>query len=352
MSDDTRDRGGTWSPLVELTLTRLREFVREPEALFWAFVFPILMSVALAAAFPSKAGRPVLVGVTTGAEGDAVAATLESAGGVQVRRLAPDALARALRQGRVHVLVSPGTPPIYQFDPAREESQVARLVVDGALQRAAGRRDAFAPVESPVAVPGSRYVDWLIPGLVALNIMGGGMWGLGFSIVQARMRRLLKRLRASPMRRRDYLAAQLLGRLAFLVPEVVIPLVFGAWVLGMPMHGSVVTVAVVCLLGAIAFGALGLLAASRVRTFEAISGLLNLVMVPMWVLSGVFFSSANFPDVVQPFIQMLPLTALVDAMRAAILDGDGLGQLLPQVTVLGTWGAVSGGLALAIFRWQ
>lgn len=352
MSDGPIDRGGTWPPVVELTLARLRELRREPEAIFWSFVFPILISIALAAAFPSKAGRPVLVGVEQGTAGDALARTLGVAPGVQLRRLARPDLERAMRQGRLHVIVEPGTPPTYRYDPAREESQVARLVVDGILQRAAGRREVFTAADVPETVPGSRYVDWLIPGLIAMNVMGGGMWGIGFSIVQTRMRRLLKRLRASPMRRREYLAAHLLARLLFLVPEVALPLLFGAWVLGLPIRGGVGTIALVSLVGALAFGGLGLLAASRVRTFEAISGLLNVMMVPMWVLSGVFFSSANFPDTIQPFIQVLPLTALVDAMRAAVLDGDGLVQLAPQLGVLGAWAAASSGLALAIFRWQ
>lgn len=351
-SDGRIDRGGTWPPIVELTIARLRELQREPEALFWAFVFPIVMSVALASAFPSKAGRPVLVGVAAGVAGDAVAVTLEAASNVRVTRLEDSDIDRAIRQGRVHLLVVPGTPPGYRFDPAREESQTARLVVDGVLQRAAGRRDTFTPAETPVSVPGSRYVDWLIPGLIAMNVMGGGMWGIGFSIVQTRMRRLLKRLQASPMRRREYLGAQLLARLVFLVPEVTLPLAFGAWALGMPIRGSATTIAVVSLTGAVAFGGLGLLAASRVRTFEAISGVLNVLMVPMWVLSGVFFASANFPDAVQPVIQILPLTALVDAMRGVVLDGDGLVGVAPQLGVLGVWAVASGGLALAIFRWQ
>jgi ABC-type multidrug transport system permease subunit len=202
-----------------------------------------------------------------------------------------------------------------------------------------------------VQVPGSRYVDWLIPGIVGLNIMGTSMWGIGFSIVQARMRKLLKRLVASPMRRREYLLAQVGGRLMLLAPEAGVPLLFGVFALGLPIRGSLMTTSIVCLIGALAFGGIGLLLASRARTFEAISGLMNMTMVPMWVLSGVFFSSANYPQAVQPLIQALPLTALIDALRSVVLDGAGLAAVSRELAILAGWGLGGFGIALRIFRW-
>jgi ABC-type multidrug transport system permease subunit len=246
----------------------------------------------------------------------------------------------------------PTEPPTYRFDPARDESRIARLLVDDALKRAAGRTDPFSAREQPVQIAGSRYVDWLIPGIVGMNIMGTSMWGIGFSVVQTRMRKLLKRLIASPMRKREYLLAQMGGRLVFLAPEAGVPLVFGALVLGMPIQGSIVSICVVCLVGALAFGGVGLLLASRARTFEAISGLMNLTMVPMWVLSGVFFSSANFPQGVQPLIQALPLTALINALRAVVLEGAGVPGVSRELAVLAAWGIASFGIALRIFRWR
>jgi ABC-type multidrug transport system permease subunit len=201
-------------------------------------------------------------------------------------------------------------------------------------------------------VPGSRYVDWLIPGIVGLSIMGTSMWGIGFAIVQARMRKLLKRLVASPMRKREYLMAQVAGRLVLLAPEAGVPLVFGVFVIGMPIQGSIAAICVVCLVGALAFGGVGLLLASRARTFEAISGLMNLSTVPMWIVSGVFFSATNFPQSMQPLIQALPLTALVDALRAVILEGATLAAVAGELTILAVWGAASFAAALAIFRWR
>ena len=347
-----RERGGAYHPLVELTLARVREFVREPEALFWTFVFPIVMSVALAMAFPSREAQPVPVAVVEADGADALRTALGASPSIVVRELPAGAEQRALRDGAVHLLVVPGTPPSYRFDPARDESRLARLVVDAALQRAAGRADAFTAADDPVAVPGSRYIDWLIPGLVGLGIMSNGMWVVGFSIVQARLRKLLKRLVASPMRRQEFLLAQVLARLLFLGPEVAIPIVFGAFAFGMPVRGSVLGIAVVALVGALTFGALGLLLASRVRTLEAISGLMNLASLPMWVLSGVFFSAANFPAALQPVIQALPLTALVDALRAVILEGATLGAIRGELMLLVAWTAVPFFIALKVFRWR
>ncbi len=346
------DRGGARHPLIELTLARLREFTREPEVLFWAFVFPILMSVALAIAFPSSGGKPVIVAVESGAGNAAIRRALSAAPGITIRDVPPGGENRALREGEVQLLIVPTDPPAYRYDAARDESRVARLLVDDALKRAAGRTDPFTAREEPVQIAGSRYVDWLIPGIVGMSIMGTSLWGIGFSIVQTRMRKVLKRLIASPMRKREYLLAQMAGRLVFLAPEAGLPLLFGALALGMPIRGSIAAIAIVSLVGALAFGGLGLLVASRVRTFEAASGLLNLVMVPMWILSGVFFSSSNFPQAVQPVIQALPLTALINALRAVVLEGAAIPGVARELAVLAAWGAAGFAIALRIFRWR
>jgi ABC-type multidrug transport system permease subunit len=339
-------------PLVELTLARFREFVREPEAMFWAFIFPIIMSMALAVAFPGQESRPALVGIRESAGADAVRAALSGRDDIVVREIPAGDELRVIRDGDVHLVVVPGNPPTYRFDPDRAEGRVARLAVDGALKQAAGRTDPWVAREEPIIVPGSRYIDWLIPGLIGMNIMSTGMWGIGFAIVQARLRKLLKRLAASPMRRSDYLLAQMLARLGFLGPEVAVPLLFGALVLGMPIRGSIVSIAAVCIWGAMTFTGLGLLAASRPKTLEAISGVLNLTMLPMWVVCGVFFSSSNFPPAVQPVIQGLPLTALNDSLRAVILEGATLPQIGSELAIMGAWAVTSFVLALKLFRWR
>ncbi len=348
----TATRGGARHPLVELTQARVLEFFREPEAMFWAFVFPLVLTLALAAAFPSAGDRPIVVGLAQGPQGPATRRALEAAPGLRVVDLTPDQERGALRDGVVHIVVVPADPPTYRYDASQDESHRARLAVDDALKRAAGRVDPWDAVQERVTVPGSRYVDWLIPGLIGMGIMTNGMWAVAFPIVNARLRKLLKRFMASPMKRWEYLLAQVLGRMVFLAPEATLPLAFGSLVLGLPILGTYAAIAVVVLVGALAFGAIGLLLGSRARTIEAVSGLVNAFQLPMWLLSGVFFSYANFPAWLQPVIHALPLTALNDALRAVILDGASLAQVWGEMALVSTWGAVSFGLALKLFRWR
>jgi len=228
---------------------------------------------------------------------------------------------------------------------------MARLATDDALQRGLGRRDARPVAEQKVMEKGSRYIDFLIPGLLGLNLMGTGMWGMGYAVVDARKKKLMKRLLASPMRRSHYLLSFVAARLTMLGPEVVLLIGFGMLVFGVPMRGSVVDFLIVTVIGAMCFGGIGLLTASRVRTNEAANGLMNLIMMPMWILSGVFFSSANFPAAMQPFIKVLPLTALNDALRGVMLDGASLAAVAGPAALCAAWGLVSFAVALRIFRW-
>jgi ABC transporter DrrB family efflux protein len=338
--------------LIELTLARFREFLREPEAVFWSFAFPIIMTCALGVAFRTSADQPVIVGVSQTDGSEPTASALEEAGGFTVRRIAAGDIERAIRDGRAAVVVVPGHPPAYHYDEARAESQAARLAVDAALQRAAGRTDAFVANRQPVDRVGSRYIDWLVPGLLGMGIMSTGLWSVSFSIVTARTRKLLKRFVATPMSRAHYLASFVLSRLFFLFLEAVVLIGFSYLAFNVIVRGSLAALGAVCVVGALAFGGMALLVSSRVRTIEAASGLLNLVMLPMWVLSGVFFASSNFPEAMQPFIQVLPLTALIDALRGVINEGLALSAVSAELAVLAGWGGLSFVAALKLFRWQ
>jgi ABC-type multidrug transport system permease subunit len=340
------------SPLTELTLARVRELTREPEAVFWVFVFPIILTSILGLAFRSRAPESLPVAVIAGPHDQLRQEALDSSPDLKATVMSEAEAQQALARGRVVLTISADDPPVYAYDPTQPDSRAARLAVDAALQRAAGRRDAFVPVRAEVTQPGARYVDFLLPGLLGMNLMGTGMWGIGFSLVVARNGNLLKRLVAAPARKGHVLASQVLSRLLFLIPEAGVLLLFGAFVLGVPFRGSWLLLAGVTLLGALAFSGLGLLAAARPRTIEGISGMLNLVMVPMWIFSGIFFSTERFPDAMQPFVQALPLTALNDALRAVMLDGVGLVALAPELAILAVWGLVSFVLALKFFRWQ
>jgi ABC-2 type transport system permease protein len=340
------------SPLLELTRARVLELVREPEAVFWVFVFPILLAAILGLAFRSRPPEALPVAVVAGPNADARAAAL-SAGSDLEASIRSEADARqALARGRVVLVVSADDPPSYSYDPTQPESRAARLAVDAALQRAAGRLDAFTPIRAEVTQPGTRYVDFLVPGLLGMNLMGTGMWGIGFALVVARNGNLLKRLVAAPARRSHVLGAQLTSRLIFLIPEAGALLLFAYFALGVPLRGSIVLLVGISLLGALAFSGLGLLAAARPRTIEGVSGIMNFVMVPMWIFSGIFFSTERFPATMQPFVQALPLTALNDALRGVMLEGTGLVPLMPELALLATWGAVSFVLAVKFFRWQ
>ena len=313
-------------PLVELTLTRLRELIREPEAVFWVFVFPIVLAAILGLAFRSRPPEAIPVAVVEGPRAGERQAALRAEGDLAVRVLPEEQARQALVRGRVVLVVSADQPPSYAYDPTQPESRAARLAVDAALQRAGGRADAFTPGRAEITEPGARYVDFLVPGLLGMNLMGTGMWGIGFSLVVARNGNLLKRLIAAPVRR--------------------------SHLLGVPLRGSLLLLVSVSVLGAMAFSGLGLLTAARPRTIEGVSGIMNLVMVPMWIFSGIFFSTDRFPAAAQPFVQALPLTALNDALRMVMLDGARAAALLPELGILLAWGGVSFVLALKLFRWQ
>jgi ABC-type multidrug transport system permease subunit len=337
-------------PLVQLTLVRFREFLREPEALFWVFGFPLLLAAGLGLAFRSTPAEVLSVGVAgTHLEAFESVPTLA----VESFPTVEDGL-RALREGRVALLVErpANGSVVYHYDDTNPEGRDARMRADMAVQQSAGRTDPVAAQDQLMREAGSRYIDFLIPGLLGMNLMGGSIWSMGFAIVDARRRKLMKRLIATPMSRVYFLLSFLISRLAMLVVEVGAFLGFAVLVFGVPIRGSLVLVAAVCVIGTLAFGALGLLLSSRARTIEAASGLMNLTMLPMWVLSGVFFSSQRFPDVVQPIIAALPLTALNDALRATMLQGATLTQIGPQIGVLAAWLLVCFPVALKLFRWR
>jgi ABC-2 type transport system permease protein len=346
----TAQRTLSGHPLAQLTLVRFREFLREPEALFWVFVFPILLAAGLGMAFRNRPPEVLQVGALS-AE---LTQSLRTEKLLDVREFNAASGLQALRTGKVALLAvpGPGGTIVYEYDDTNPEGRTARMLADRAVQRAAGRVDPVGAKDRILREPGSRYIDFLIPGLLGMNLMGSGIWGMGFTIVDSRRKKLLKRLVATPMPRHYYLLSFALSRLLMLVVEVGVLLGFGAWVFKVPVRGSLLDIAVLCVVSSLAFGSLGLLIASRAQTIEAVSGIMNVVMMPMWILSGVFFSAQRFPDFLQPVIRVLPLTAVIDALRANMLQGAGFTQLAPQLGILGCWTIVCFSVALRIFRWR
>src|SRR3954469_14843487 len=336
-------------------MVRVREFLREPEAVFWTFAFPVLLAIGLGIAFRNKPADIVHVGVVEDGGAGPLLAALGASKALAVE-LVPslDSGLSSMRNGKIALVVQVRGPRSvdYRFDDTRPDARTARMLVDDAIQRGTGRKDPTATTDSLVREAGSRYIDFVIPGMLGMNIMGGSIWGVGFAIVDARRKKLLKRLIATPMSRVDYLMAFVISRLGLLIAEVVLVLGFAIVVFDVPLRGSILQLTAIVLMSTFAFGAFGLLIASRAQTIEGASGLMNASMVPMWVLSGVFFSSENFPAAFQPFIKALPLTATNDALRATMLRGEGWGSVAPEIAVLAAWTIGCGWLALKLFRWR
>jgi ABC-2 type transport system permease protein len=342
------------SALHHLTLARVREAVREPGVLFWVFGFPILLSVGLGLAFRGRGPEPVVVGLRDG-PGAAVVERALGQAGIKVERVDEESARKRLRAGKIALVIVPGAtadaPLTYRYDPTPAESRLARVAVDEAIQRAAGRQDPRLVRDAPVTEPGSRYIDFLVPGLIGMNLMSGSMWGIGWVIVNMRVRKLLKRLLATPMRRRDLLLAQAIARIGSVPLEVGSIVLFARLAFDVHVAGSWLALAVVSVAGALSFAGLAILVSSRAQNTETVSGLMNLVMMPMFVLSGVFFSAAHFPGVLQPALSLLPLTALNDALRAIMIDGASFGVVARPLAVLTAWGVGSFAVGLRIFRW-
>ena len=340
---------------VQLLLARMRELGREPEVVFWVFFFPILLAVALGIAFRDRPPEKIFVAVVEHPEARELAQVLSAAPPLRAEVISSGDAARQFRLGKVALVVFPGRRNgdqiDYRYDPGRPDSLLARSLVDAALQKAAGRSDPIPVRELPVSEPGARYIDFLIPGLLGMNLMSGGMWGVGFAIVDMRVKKLLKRLIATPMRRTDFLLALISSRLLLMLVEVVLLLLVGRLVFKMVIQGSLASIVAVGVAGSLCFAGIGLLVASRAQKIETVSGLMNLVMLPMFVLSGIFFSADRFPDALQPLIRLLPLTALNDALRSVILEGADLAAQTLRLLILAIWGLLAFLLALRWFRW-
>ena len=349
-------RNGRWSGFRHLLGARMLELAREKEVIFWVFVFPLLLALGLGFAFRNKPADRTTIAILAGPNAAHIQGLIQSSPGrnaIRAEVVESAQAAKGLRLGKYDLVIEPtsGDHVQYHYDPARPESVQSHIEVDDALQAAAGRKDVLSTSVVSSSEPGSRYIDFLIPGLIGMNLMNSGMWGIGFALVDMRQRKLLKRFVATPMRRTDFLMALASSRLVLMVIEVGLLLSFGILIFHMRVLGSFFSILLLGALGAVSFGGLGLLTASRAQKIESVSGLINIVMMPMWILSGVFFSYERFPATVQTLIRMLPLTALNDALRATILEGSSLVSQTGRIAVLILWGGVSFVLALRWFRW-
>ena len=341
-----------YHPFKELLKARLREFIREPETIFWVYAFPVLLVIGLGIAFRNRPVERVFVDIQQHETAAAVASSLGKYPDFVVAIRSRQESMDRLRLGKTALVVVPGSTYTFLFDPTRPESVLARQRADDALQRAAGRGDPLKTEDRHVTEPGTRYIDFLIPGLIGMNLLAGSMWGVGYVIVDMRVRKLLKRFVATPMKRSHFLWSTLGGRVAFMIPELIVIIGAGVVLFGFPVRGNILSILFVSLLGAISFSGLGMLAACRAQKLETVSGIMNAVMMPMWLLSGVFFSPERFPEIFQPFIQALPLTQFNYALRAVILEGVSLSSQIWRLAFIAAWGGISYFLTLRWFRWN
>ncbi|HZW92325.1 MAG TPA: ABC transporter permease [Candidatus Eremiobacteraceae bacterium] len=349
-------RNGRWAGYRHLLWARMLELKREPEVVFWVFVFPLLLATGLGIAFrnkPADASTVAILASTGAQQTEALLQRFAQHAPFKVDVLDSETASKGFRLGKYDLVIEADSAGglKYRYDPARPESVLARAEVNDALQAAAGRKDVVATSVVTSSEPGSRYIDFLIPGLLGMNLMNSGMWGIGFALVDMRQRKLLKRFVGTPMRRGDFLLALLSSRLVLMIIEIGLLLTLGVLVFRMRVLGSILSILFLGAAGAMCFGGVGLLTASRAQKIESVSGLMNLVMMPMWIFSGVFFSYERFPAVIQPLIKALPLTALNDALRASILEGTPLIRQWPRLLVMSLWGGISFVLALKWFRW-
>jgi ABC-type multidrug transport system permease subunit len=339
-------------PLLELTKARLREFFRERGMIFWVFGFPLLMAIGLGLAFRSRPPEKPSVAVLASA-GDGRVPALGASSTLLMEQVSEEQALRGLARAKYALVADLRTaPPTYRYDPMLPDARLARALTDAELQRISGRGDSWTATDLLQSVPGTRYIDFLIPGLIGMNVMGSSVWSIGYSLVVARKRKLLRRYAVTGMRRSHFLLSYFLARVVFLVLEIALLVAFGVLAFGTQVQGSYAALSLVALMGAAAFAGLGLLVGARVDNTEVAQGWMNFIQLPMWVLSGAFFSNERFPDWLQPFIQALPLTALVDAFRAIYNEGARLPDIWSELAILLAWTLPAFLLAQKTFRWQ
>lgn len=335
-----------------VALTTFREFWRSKDAVFWTYGFPILMALVLGFAFQPKPLPPVPIAVVAaGADADQLAA-LARQPRLSLRSLDAAAADAALARGVVDVVLRfEQGQPLLRAHPMRSEAELATLLVERTL------RDAAQGQGPPIAQeieqrPGARYIDFLIPGLIGLNLLGAGMWGVGFNLVLLRTQHLLRRLSVAPMRKREFLLGYLLGRFVLVVPEAAAIVLFGVLLWDVPLRGSLLSLAALVVVGGFAFASLGFLLAARAKTIEGIGGLMNLFQLPMWLLGGVYFDVDRLDGIVRRVAEVMPLTHLNRALRDVMLAPNGIVEVAAPLLGLGAFAAVCFLIGLKLFRWQ
>ena len=367
------------SILFQLVISQFKLFFREPGVVFWSFGFPVVMAWILGIAFANKG--EILRNVAIVTENPAVVSALpkwlhEKSGTVdnqlsgeaelewevgmnagdqarfRFRAMSEEEAVLALKRGQISLWIegSPETNLSYRFDPDNADARLTYLLLETAFRE---KKSSELKAEiRPLTIVGIRYVDFLIPGLMAMSIMNACLWGIGWNLIELRIKKLLRRIVATPLRKSIFLISHGLNRMILSAAEMLLLYIFAYFYFDIRIQGSLLALALVFLSGYCAFAGIAILISSRVQNTQSGNGMINIVTMPMFILSGIFFSYHNFPDWLIPYVEVLPLTMLTNSLRGIITEGIGLAQVIqPSLGLFGI-GAVCFALGLKLYLWH
>jgi ABC-2 type transport system permease protein len=340
--------------LYQLILVHFKTFFREPAILFWAIMFPILMAWVLGIAFSNK-GETMRTVYVTGSGQPEVITGVKVFGAetgnpfrITFRNTSEQEAVSAIKRGIIALYVEvKGKTLVYHFDPHNPDAQLVHLMLEREIS---GLRREGSSID-PLQAQGTRYIDFLIPGLIALGIMNSCLWGIGWSLIETRMKKLMRRMVATPMKRSVFLSSHIVTRIILGGVETILLFLFAWLYFGTTITGSVPAFITLFIAGVLAFAGIAILAASRTDKTEIGNGLINAVTLTMTILSGIFFNYHNFPDWAVPVIQALPLTILADGVRAIFIEAAGFREVMVPIIILTVTGLITFGVGLRIFKW-
>lgn len=348
--------------LLNLITVQFKAFLREPAIIFWSLIFPLAIAGVLGIAFnqPDEPVRTVAVIKNEYANNSknlkqlkALTDSLHHANDARFAffNTTKDSAQLKMKRGEINLFleVGPQDSLIFNFDPKNGEGRLAYLLLDNKLLK--GSTQSEPTVTRPITTVGSRYIDFLIPGLIALGIMNSCIWGIGWNLIEFRIKKLMRRMVATPMKRAYFLLAQILSRAVLCSIEAALLFLFAYLVFGVTMQGSLLAFVLVFLAGITAFAGVAVIASSRVNNNQEGNGVINAVVLPMTILSGIFFSYRGFPDWAVVIIEKLPLTMLSDAIRAIFNEGATLQDVSGQIIGLAITGIVLFIAGLRIYKW-
>lgn len=367
------------SILFQLVISQFKLFFREPGVVFWSFGFPVVMAWILGIAFANKG--EILRNVAIVTENPAAVSALpkwlhEKSGTVdnqlsgeaelewevgmnagdqarfRFRAMSEEEAVLALKRGQISLWIegSPETNLSYRFDPDNADARLTYLLLETAFREKISS-EIKAEIR-PLTMVGIRYVDFLIPGLMAMSIMNACLWGIGWNLIELRIKKLLRRIVATPLRKSIFLISHGLNRMILSAAEMLLLYIFAYFYFDIRIQGSLLALALVFLSGYCAFAGIAILISSRVQNTQSGNGMINIVTMPMFILSGIFFSYHNFPDWLIPYVEVLPLTMLTNSLRGIITEGIGLAQVIqPSLGLFGI-GAVCFALGLKLYLWH